>query len=354
MDETLKDHDQEWPLVTFALFAYNQEKYIREAVEGALAQDYPNLEIIISDDCSQDATYEVIQDTVRNYSGAHRVIVRQSEENRGVLHHVMGVASQAKGGLLVLAAGDDLSKQERTSVLVSAWQATGAWGLCSRFDRINEAGRLLEESAISDVLEGKGFRKYFYEEDGEISIVHGCSSAYDTRLFAHVRMMPEDFILSEDGALSVLINMLGKKIAHLDDSLVGYREHSDSLTNGHTATAKSWTRLLQDEDRIAWFAKAQANRCRLFLRMDEELGGKKLRSLNPAPIQEDLNRQEMMASWWIMSVRERVKCLPTFLKHGDAKWAFARLPGKAPFLWLKWLHSQVAHAHFVSRDERRA
>lgn len=39
----------EKPLVTFALFAYNQESCIREAVEGALAQDYENLEIILSD-----------------------------------------------------------------------------------------------------------------------------------------------------------------------------------------------------------------------------------------------------------------------------------------------------------------
>jgi len=28
------------PLVTFALFAYNQEQYIREAVEGAFSQTY--------------------------------------------------------------------------------------------------------------------------------------------------------------------------------------------------------------------------------------------------------------------------------------------------------------------------
>lgn len=40
------------PLVTFALFAYNQEKFIREAVEGAFAQTYESLEIILSDDCS--------------------------------------------------------------------------------------------------------------------------------------------------------------------------------------------------------------------------------------------------------------------------------------------------------------
>ncbi len=40
------------PLVTFALFAYNQEQYIREAVEGAFSQTYEPLEIILSDDCS--------------------------------------------------------------------------------------------------------------------------------------------------------------------------------------------------------------------------------------------------------------------------------------------------------------
>jgi len=43
--------------VTFALFAYNQEKYIREEVEGAFSQTYQPLEIIWSDDCSSDRTF---------------------------------------------------------------------------------------------------------------------------------------------------------------------------------------------------------------------------------------------------------------------------------------------------------
>ena len=49
------DSASDRPLVTFALFAYNQEKYIREAVEGAFAQTYAPLEIILSDDCSTDS-----------------------------------------------------------------------------------------------------------------------------------------------------------------------------------------------------------------------------------------------------------------------------------------------------------
>ena len=38
------------PLVTFFLFAYNQEKYIEEACRAALAQTYSPLEIIFSED----------------------------------------------------------------------------------------------------------------------------------------------------------------------------------------------------------------------------------------------------------------------------------------------------------------
>jgi glycosyltransferase involved in cell wall biosynthesis len=55
----------QYPLVSLCIFTYNQEKYIREAVEGALSQDYPNLEIIISDDNSTDSTYDRTIDYVK-------------------------------------------------------------------------------------------------------------------------------------------------------------------------------------------------------------------------------------------------------------------------------------------------
>ena len=41
--EEMPDNATDRPLVTFALFAYNQEDYIREAVEGAFAQTYEPL-----------------------------------------------------------------------------------------------------------------------------------------------------------------------------------------------------------------------------------------------------------------------------------------------------------------------
>ena len=47
----------ELPLVTINIPTYNQGKYIERAIKSCLAQDYPNLQIIVSDDCSTDNTY---------------------------------------------------------------------------------------------------------------------------------------------------------------------------------------------------------------------------------------------------------------------------------------------------------
>jgi glycosyltransferase involved in cell wall biosynthesis len=85
------------PLVTFALIAYNQEEYIREAVESALAQDYSPLEIIISDDCSKDNTFNIIQEVTSLYKGNHKVVINRNPENIGIGSHINKLNILAKG-----------------------------------------------------------------------------------------------------------------------------------------------------------------------------------------------------------------------------------------------------------------
>ena len=45
---------------------YNVEKYVRQCLESVLAQDFPDYEIILVNDCSPDNTYAVISDLARN------------------------------------------------------------------------------------------------------------------------------------------------------------------------------------------------------------------------------------------------------------------------------------------------
>ena len=116
------------PQVTFVLFAYNQDQFIHEAVSSALMQDYELLTIIISDDCSDDKTFEIIKSTVNSYVGPHKVILNRNEINlgrHGFCAHVNKVFELVEDDLIIIAAGDDISLPERTSVLVNAWIDAG-------------------------------------------------------------------------------------------------------------------------------------------------------------------------------------------------------------------------------------
>lgn len=117
--------DNDRVLATFFLITYNQEQYIREAVEGAFSQTYSPLEIVISDDCSKDATFRIIEEMCAAYKGPHKIVLNRNRENLGLIGHINSITSLSSGELIVYAAGDDISLPDRTEKLVERYLATG-------------------------------------------------------------------------------------------------------------------------------------------------------------------------------------------------------------------------------------
>lgn len=141
---------EERPLVTFAVFAYNQEKYIREAVEGAFSQTYEPLEIILSDDCSTDRTFEIMQEMAAAYDGPHIVRVRRNDVNFGLAMHINHLVRDARGEIICWAAGDDVSLPERTARLVHPIQSNKAiMGVHSSVLEIDTDGQFLRRRNVS-------------------------------------------------------------------------------------------------------------------------------------------------------------------------------------------------------------
>ena len=83
--------DKNNPLVTVILFTFNQESYIAEAVESVLNQTYQTLEIIISDDCSSDATFDLIKELAEKISGPHSLRINRNTKNQGIGRHVSNI-----------------------------------------------------------------------------------------------------------------------------------------------------------------------------------------------------------------------------------------------------------------------
>lgn len=101
------------PLISFILITYNQEKFVLDALDGAFAQTYSPLEIIIADDGSIDNTPKVIEEYISANNGPHKVVFQHNEKNVGIAQNVNNAMSLAKGEYFIIAAGDDKSLPER-------------------------------------------------------------------------------------------------------------------------------------------------------------------------------------------------------------------------------------------------
>lgn len=332
------------PLVTFAVFAYNQEKYIREAVEAALAQDYTPLEIILSDDCSSDRTFEFMQEMAEAYTGPHTVRVRRSLKNIGVFPHVVSVAKEAKGALFILSAGDDISKQNRVSKLAMAWKASGAWGLHSKYDVIDDAGSVLIKETYSKDLTSSSYslRKYFFLDDGVVDIVHGATSAYDKRLFDFIEQRDAEDILSEDGALSLILNLFNLKIFFLEESLVQYRRHSGALTNTENKGYRlSFKDIKSQVFKSEFYNKTIENRARLLLNFSVKFNSRDLRRVNTLIVERDIFIFQLKNNWYSIGVINRIISIFQIGSIREMRWFILRLFGQRQYVLFLYFKNKI-------------
>lgn len=211
---------EDLPLVTFALFAYNQEQYIREAVEGAFAQTYEPLEIILSDDCSSDRTFEFMEEMARKYRGPHSIKLNKGKSNRGLSGHINSVISISNGEFIVVAAGDDISYPTRAEVLVDKWldSSRRIMALQSGYRDIDQNSKALKthECYMHDCepkLETFARHNYF---------IVGSTAAYDRRVFSEFLPLDSN-VIHEDRVLPFRALLLGGELGYVNECLVDYR-----------------------------------------------------------------------------------------------------------------------------------
>ncbi len=233
---TLK-HDK--PLVTFALFTFKQEQYILEALRAALAQTYSPLQILVSDDCSPDRTFDIIKEEVKRYGGSHQIQINRNETNLGLGAHVNKIMKMAQGELIIAAAGDDISLPERTQEIVDLWLRSdkSLGSICSSATVINSKGE--PQSVLSGVTKLK-VEEVFNSSDRWII---GCSHAWSRLLFERFGPLRDD-VISEDKAIAFRSLLIGGGVGYIDNPLVKYRIHSESITAGYSSLMKGRQKIL--------------------------------------------------------------------------------------------------------------
>ena len=221
-----------FPLVSFCLCVFNQEDFIQEALDGAFNQDYPNLEIIISDDSSTDRTWDIITKNVEKHK-EKKIILNRNRENLGLAAHINKIYFELSSGEYVtIAAGDDISLTNRVSKTIDFLIKNK--DICAVSNNL----RLIDASSVE--IKGKEYNNVNqnqifgldYYTSNNYKHINGASRTVSRSLINAFPPLNID-CPTEDTPFLLRAFMFGK-VAQLSDYLVKYRIHNQNLSSAQS------------------------------------------------------------------------------------------------------------------------
>ena len=112
------------PKISILIPCYQQARFLPEALDSVLHQDFHDLEVIASDDCSSDNTLSILQDYAQRDS---RIRIFHQPSNLGMVANWNFCLRQVRGEAVKLMGGDD--RLDRTDCLSRQWQSLQSPGV---------------------------------------------------------------------------------------------------------------------------------------------------------------------------------------------------------------------------------
>lgn len=218
----------ERPLVTLALTCYNHERYVEAAAQGLLSQTYGPAEIILSDDCSSDRSFDIIQSLAAAYRGPHEVRLNRNERNMGTGAHLSKVLAMARGSIFIGSASDDISEPQRAEKLVEVFvknpRAQCVWSNAQIIDGDGREIRLFADPEFRGNGD-EGMRPVTTTVRTPWTL--GATAVYRMDVWKFFGPLMEG-IAQEDLAMAWRCRLIGD-ICYVPEVLMKYRQHGANL-----------------------------------------------------------------------------------------------------------------------------
>jgi glycosyltransferase involved in cell wall biosynthesis len=200
------------PLVSVGLPTYNRASSLRRAIESVLAQDYTNLELVISDNASTDDTESCCEEYAARDK---RVEYYRQAENRGVYVNFATVLQRSTGKYFMWLGDDDWLEPSYLSrcvdVLTARPHVSLVCGTARYFDGEKVAFEGVRVNLTSDAPAERVLA--FYEQ------VNDNGTFYGVALRETFLANPPPTVLGGDWLMIASLAQLGK-IVTLDDVAV--------------------------------------------------------------------------------------------------------------------------------------
>jgi glycosyltransferase involved in cell wall biosynthesis len=266
--------DSELPLITIGMCTFNAQETINRALKSALDQTWPNIEIVIVDDCSSDRTWSILKNMMDVHS---EIKIYQNNANGGVAISRNRIITEAKGEFIAFFDDDDESYSDRLSLqyerVVSYendFNLDGAPVICHSSRKVvYPDGRILNQPTMGTILNRyvphgvSVVRRILLGdklEDGRGACPTCCQFARNST-YQMLKGFDPDFRRSEDTEFVIRLAFSGGHFVGLSDPLVVQymgRNSPKSLEQEyyyHKMVLKKFSDFLKSEGQYAFCRK---------------------------------------------------------------------------------------------------
>lgn len=218
-----------WPLVSIIIPVYNGANYVAEAIESALSQTYPNVEIIVVNDGSNDNGATEL--AIEKYKNRVRYFVK---ENGGVSSALNLGIKNMQGMYFSWLSHDDLytpDKVEKQMEMLSQWDFPDDKLVLCADRQIDKDGKLYERSGNSMM---QAARVIEWREALEVLFrmgsFNGCALLIPRRAFQDCGLFHEGLRYCQDFLMWVEIFLHQFSLLYNEDVCVYNRVHGAQVT----------------------------------------------------------------------------------------------------------------------------
>ncbi|WP_027186530.1 glycosyltransferase family 2 protein [Desulfovibrio inopinatus] len=267
--------------VSLVVPTYNQASYLGACLDSIMFQDYPNIEIVIVNDCSTDATREVIEDFVaavptemvsyasyfnedtgniertehhRYPQKGREIVVIHNEQNMGSTRTYNRGFQATTGEYCTYIASDDMCHPQMISELVAPLDRDEADFCYSDMFIFNDQGRILREFNVPEYSFEACFTNWY---------LCGVSKLYRRTLHEEFGWYNNDY-LANDHELYLRLALGGVRFKHVPKTLYSVRIHENREVGVHSSS--NWTKLLNESRSLVQAARRAI--------AEEKIGGK--------------------------------------------------------------------------------
>jgi len=231
--------------VAVLMATYNGEKYLGQQLDSILCQTYRNFQLYISDDCSTDATRNVIQTYVERYP--EKITYTVNKNNRGFVKNFENLLYDCCEEYIAFADQDDIWQSNKLEILMDAMselessKPDSASLVHSDLSLIDQDDNTLHKSYFQ-------FRKYKLKSSQDIGHILGPCGVMGNTLLINKKLkeivLPfPDTLDVHDYWIAIHAELFGQRKT-LHTQLVQYRIHSDNCSNNikslHTHNKKKY------------------------------------------------------------------------------------------------------------------